>query len=111
MVQMALDRNIRLAGIHARAAPREPADFVAYRVLNFERDEIEAGKRTLRCRDVDPDGASPVEPIGPWQRVNGAVDIVFVVVTIVCHLPQNAAGDAAFEIDPVAEGESTAELD
>src|SRR6266478_2505675 len=111
MGQMALDRNIRLMGIHARAAPREPADFVAYRVFNFKRDEIETGKRTLRCRHVDPDGANRIKPISPWQRVNSAIYIVFVAVTIGRYLPQNAAGDAAFEIDPVTEKEITAKLD
>ena len=83
---MALDRNIGLAGIHVGAAAREPADFVAHRVFNFKRDEIETGKRTLRRGDIDPDRANRIKPIGPWQRVSGAVDIVFVAVTAGCSL-------------------------
>jgi hypothetical protein len=51
------------------------------------------------------------EPIGPRHCVGGAVNIVFVAVTAGGYMPQNAAGDAAFEIDPVAEEEIAPELD
>src|SRR5262245_405636 len=108
---MALDRDIGLAGIHARAAARDPADFVAHRVLNFKSHELETGKRTFDCGNIDPDGASRIKPIGPRQGVSGSIDIVFVAVTAGCRLPENAAGDPAFKIDPVGEPKITAELD
>ena len=108
---MALDRDIGLAGIHARAAALDSADFVAHRVLNSKRDEIETGKRTLNCGDIDPNGASRIKPIGPRQGVSRSIDIVFVAVTAGCRLPENAAGDPAFKIDPLGEPEITAELD
>ena len=108
---MALNRNIGLAGIHARAASREPADFVAHRVLDFERHEIETGKRTLDRGDIYPDGATWIKPLSPRRGVSDSVDIVFGTVAIAGYLPQNAASDAAFKIDPVGEPELTAELD
>src|SRR4029450_6235705 len=108
---MALDRDIGLAGIHARAAARDPADFVAHRVLNFKSHELETGKRTLDCGDIDPDGASRIKPIGPSQGVSGSIDNVFGAGKGGSRLPENAAGDPAFKIDPVGEPEITAELD
>src|SRR5262245_49787739 len=108
---MAVDRNIGLAGIHAGPLARQSANFVAHRVLNSERHEIETGKRTLDRGDIYPDGTTRIKPLGPRQGVGGSVDIVFVAVRDAGHLPQNAAGDAAFKIGPVAEPEITAELD
>src|SRR5215475_13425197 len=107
---MALNRNIGLAGIHAGPATREPADFVAHRVLYSERHEIETGKRTLNRGEIYPDGATGIKPLRPRQSVSDSVDIVFGTVTVAGDLPQNAASDAAFKIDPVGEPEITAEL-
>ena len=39
--QMALDVYIRLAGIYAGTAARQAADFIAYRVFDFEGNETE----------------------------------------------------------------------
>src|SRR4029434_193056 len=108
---MAVARDMGWAGIHARAAARDPADFVAHRVLNFKSHELETGKRTLDCGDIDPDGASRIKPIGPGQGVSRSIDIVFVAVTTGCRLPEHASGAPAFKIDPVGEPEITAELD
>src|SRR5918996_2201340 len=107
---MALDRNIRLTGIHAGPAPRKSADFIAHRIFNFESDEIETGERTLRRRDIDPDGACRLEPIGPRQAIGGLINIVLRPITTNGHLPEDAAGDAGFEIGPVAEGGGGAEV-
>src|SRR5215475_16088235 len=104
---MTVDRNIGLAGIHAGPAARQSADFVAHRVLNSERYEIETGKRTLDRGEIYPDGATRIKPLGPRQDVGGSVDIVFVAVAVVAYLPQNAASDAAFKIDLVGEPELT----
>src|SRR5262245_5431141 len=100
---MALNRNIGLAGIHAGPASRQPADFVAHRVLNFERHEIETGKRTLDRGDIYPNGATRIKPFSPRQSVGDSVDFVFIAVRGARHLPQNAASDAAFKLGPVAE--------
>src|SRR5262245_60843933 len=108
---MALDRDIGLAGIPARAAARDPADFVAHRGLTFKTHGLETGKGTRDCLVVDTGGASRIKPIGPRQGVSGSIDIVFVAVTARCRLPENAAGDPAFKIDPVGEPEITAKLD
>src|SRR5215813_420616 len=108
---MAVDRNIGLAGIHAGPLARQSANFVAHRVLNFERYEIETGKRTLDCGDIYPDRATGIKPLSPRQGISNSVDIVFVAVAVAGHLPQNAASDAAFKIDPVGEPEIAAELD
>src|SRR5262249_55047731 len=108
---MALDRNIGLAGVHAGPAARKPADFVAHRILNSERYEIETGKRTLDGRDIYPDGATRIKPRSPRQGVGGSIDVVFIAVRGASHLPQNPARNAAFQIHPVGEPEITAELD
>ena len=39
--QMPLDGDIGLAGVHAWTAAREPADFIAHRIFDFEGGEIE----------------------------------------------------------------------
>src|SRR5262245_26520552 len=108
---MALNRNIRLAGIHAGLASREAADFVAQRILNFERYEIETGKRTPDGRDIYPDGPTGIKPCSPRQGVGGSIDVVFIAVRGAGHLPQNPARNAAFQIDLVGEPEITGELD
>ncbi len=108
--QMGLDRNIRRACIDAGAAARDSADLVAHRVLNLQCDEVEACEGTLGRRDIDPDRAHGVEPIAPRKRIGSAINIVFALVTTVCHLPQNPAGNAAFEIDPVGKKKITGEL-
>ncbi len=44
------------------------------------------------------------------QRVGRAIDIILAVITIAGDLPKHAAGDAAFQIDPIAEKKITGEL-
>ena len=99
--QMSLDANIGLTGIHAGTATREPADSIAHGVLDFEGDEIETRERTPDGRDIDPYSESRFKPVVPWQRQSGAVNIVLVAVAVPCHLPQNPACNAAFQIGPV----------
>jgi len=56
---------------------REPQGFVAYRVFNFKRDEIEAGSG-LFVADTSTRMVQAGRTISPWQRVNSAIYIVFV---------------------------------
>src|SRR5688500_408716 len=100
---MSLDLYIRLASIHARAVARQATDFVAQGVFDFEGDEVETCERTLGCRHIDPDSASRIEPIDPRQGESSAINIVLVSVAVTCYLPQNPAGDSAFEISSIAE--------
>src|ERR671923_16046 len=102
---MALDWYVRLPSIHARAATRALTNFIAHGVFDFESDEVETGQWTLGCRDVDADAAFRTKPIGPRRRESCAIDIVFVLVLVPCHAPENPAGNAAFKIDPIAEQE------
>src|ERR671924_222580 len=99
---MALDWYVRLPSIHARAATRALTNFIAHGVFDFESDEVETGQWTLGCRDVDADAAFRITPIGPRRRESCAIDIVFVLIPVACDPPENPAGNAAFEIDPIA---------
>ena len=109
--QMTLDGDIGLPRVHTGTAARKPADLIAHRVFDLEGDEIETLERAPDGRDVDPYGVLRLKPFVPRQRVSGAVNIVLVAVAARCHLPQNPARHAAFQIGPVTQGKVTAELD
>src|SRR5215831_19098425 len=108
---MTLDRNIGLPCIHIGTSARAPADLVAYRVFDFECNEIETFERASDGRDIDSYGEARIEPIVPRQRISSAVNILLIPVTGCCYLPYNAARDAAFEIRPVTHEKIAAELD
>src|SRR5436305_1641093 len=94
-------RRLLRAGFHAGTAAREPANSIAHCVLDFEGNEVETREGTPRGRDVDPYSESRFKPVVPWQRQSSAVNIVLVAVAVCCHLPQNPACNAAFQIGPV----------
>src|SRR5258705_7825143 len=111
ITQMTLDRNIGFSRIDVRAPSRDPANLIAHRVFDFQRDEIEARQRTLGRGDIDAKGPRRIEPISPARRVSGAINVLLATVITARHLPKNAAGDAAFKIDSVAKEKSATELD
>ena len=106
-----MDANVRQMRVDARAFAAEVAEFVAYRILDLERDEIQALQRTALGAYLDHDGAADIEPVEPGQGVCRLVYVFLAAVAVAADAPQYAAGDTAFQVDAVAQFEWSAETD
>ena len=103
--------HVRLILADVRPDPASRPMPVAYRVLDPQRREFQAGQWRARRRHVDAQGAIGAKPFWPVEIERELVDVLFVAVRAVTDLLQDTAGEAAFEVGTVSESYRTAKGD
>ena len=104
VVQKRVNADIRPARVHVGTGAGGLAEAIADRVLDPERDEIQALQRALLGADLHLDRATGGKPFVPGQVMRGLKNIMLIAVGAVKDAPQDTAGNPAVEIDHVTEG-------
>src|SRR6476660_1434446 len=97
--------RVRRTRIDVGPASRCGAARIADRILDAQGHELEALNGRAYRRHVDTYGVIDREPAAPRQGVSGFVDILFGTVFALADLPKHAAGDATFQVHPIAKSE------
>src|SRR5438105_14858007 len=84
---------------------------VAYRVLDSQRREFQAGQRRARRSDVDAQSAIGAKPLRPVETERQLVEVLLIAIGAVTGLPQDTAGETAFEVGTVGEVDRPAKGD
>ena len=97
-----MDAHVGRRPVDVGALAERVAEAVAHGVLDLQRREFEALQRALLRSDVDPYFSLDRKEFLPGNRTAKCVDIVLVPVLELADAPQDARGDARFEVDPIA---------
>ncbi len=101
--QVGVDPHVRRALVDRRPHVEVGAQPVAHGILDAQRGEFEALQRRTRRGDVDAQRARGEEQALPVDRMNQRIDVRLVAIAAGGDAPQDAAGDARFEIGAVNE--------
>jgi hypothetical protein len=99
-----MDAHRRIRGVDIRAASRDGPKMIADRILDPQRDELEASQRRALGRHVHPDRVVGREPFGPGDAVRKPVDVLLARIAAARQPPQNPCRQAAFQIDAITDG-------
>jgi hypothetical protein len=109
--EIRVDARVGPALVDRRPLAGVRAETVADRILDLERDELDARERSARRSDVDAQRSFDREVALPVDAVREPVQLVLVAVVPMRNLPQDAARQTRLEVRAVSELERPREAD